>query len=143
MTIQLLPTYDTPTWSQTSTFEGATFHLAFQFNQREACWYLSVSDAGGVDIYNGVKLVCKQLLLARCVDPRRPAGDLYVVDSSGLLAPPGLEDLVQGAGRCRLYYVTSDLLALARAGNVAGLQAFDAALATNSATGNASTYGSQ
>lgn len=140
MTIQIIPTFDVPSWSQSTTLEGQTFQLSFAFNQREACWYLSVADNSGVDIYNGMKLMCLQFLMRKCRDPRRPAGDFAVFDNTAANTPPGLEDLLANSGRCTLVYLTSDVLAtLAAPGGLAAL------LATlqSSPTSTASTYGSQ
>ena len=111
MTVQTVPTGADPFYSQTSKLEGQVFNLSFAYNQRENTWYLSVADASNVDIYNGVKLVCLRYLLKTCADPRRPAGDFVVFDSTGSNTPPGLNDLATG-GRCALKYITSDLMAM-------------------------------
>ena len=140
MTIQIIPTFDLPTWDQTTTLEGQTFQLSFAFNQRESCWYLSVADNNGVDIYNGMKLMCLQLLMRKCRDPRRPSGDFAVFDNTGANMPPGLEDLLANSGRCTLVYITSDTLALLK--STGGVASFVASLQT-SPTSTPSTYGSQ
>lgn len=139
MTIQVIPTYDVPFWTQTTTLEGQTFQLTFAFNQRESCWYLSVADNQGVDIYNGMKLMCLQLLMRKCKDPRRPAGQLACFDNTGANTPPGLEDLLD-SGRCTLVYITSDVCAQLGTG---GLANFLASLQSNTQAGNVSTYGQQ
>lgn len=143
MTIQIVPTYDTPQYPMTSTLEGATFKLSFWYSQREQCWYLSVADATGLDIYNGMKLICGSLLMSQCADPRRPAGDFFVFDQTGANTPPALEDLVQGAGRCLLCYVTSDLIDAIAAADLATLTAFVASIASSSGPAGQSTYGQQ
>lgn len=102
----------TPLYEQQTTLDGSRFNLYFQFNQRCQCWYLSVADASGVDVYNGVKLVCGIPLLRKCKDPRRPAGELFVLSSTSNQAPPGLYDLIPGSGRCTLLYFTADWVAL-------------------------------
>lgn len=141
MTVQIIPTYDTPFWTQTTTLEGQTFQLEFAFNHREGCWYVSIADSAGVDIYNGCKLLCLQLLLRKCRDPRRPAGEFFVFDATGSNTPPGLSDLLPSVGRCTLVYLTSDILA--QASTAEGLAAVLASLdAGNSATPQ-STYGQQ
>lgn len=140
MTVQLIPTFDVPFWQQKTTLEGQSFVLTFAFNQREGTWYLSIADSSGVDIYNGQKLMCLQLLLRKCKDPRRPAGDLVVFDNTGVNTPPGLEDLLPNAGRCSLWYITSDVIAEVQAGN---LNAVLATLQGGNAATPASTYGQQ
>jgi hypothetical protein len=142
--IQTVPTYDAPSYQTTATLEGTTFRLSFQYAQRESCWYLSVADASGVDIYNGVKLICRSFLLSKCADPRAPAGDFYVFDQTGDFSPPGLEDLLQGSGRCLLVYVTSDLVAAIQSGDTAALTGYATSLKTNTVnTAGASTYGQE
>jgi hypothetical protein len=147
VTIQVVPTDATgaPFYSQTTTLEGVQYLLTFSYAQREGAWYLSVADANGVDIYNGMKLVCSGPsgpipLLWRCKDPRRPPGDLFVLSGTSDLTPPGLADLAPGSGRCALYYMTSDVLALIAGG---GLATFLAQLTAGTSVGTGSTYGSQ
>jgi hypothetical protein len=143
MTIQIVTTTDTPQYDQTSTLEGTTFLLSFWYSQREACWYLSLADQSGVDIYNGVKLICANFLFTKCVDPRRPAGDFFCFDQTGANTPPGLEDLVPNAGRCVLTYWTSDLVEAFRSGDTQYLQQFLTSLASNTQASSASTYGQE
>lgn len=146
MTIQAIPPPPRPFYSQTTTLEGASYLLYFDYWAREDAWYLSIADANGVDIYNGMKLICSvpwvgaNRLLAKCKDPRRPPGDFLVVSGNGDYDPPGLNDLVANSGRCQLLYVTSDVLALIAAGNV---DEFIASLAAGTTTGTGSTYGSE
>ena len=143
MTVQLVPTDDTPgtqSYVQSTTFEGKTFVLAFQYNQRCASWYLSIADVNGVDIYNGVKLVCGIPLLRKCKDARRPAGELVVLSSTTDLSPPSLVDLIPGTGRCQLLYVTSDWLALLAAGQAAQITA---QLDAGAQASGLSTYGAK
>jgi hypothetical protein len=143
MTIQQIPTYNYPFFSQTTTLEGTSYLLNFSYSQREDCWYMSMADANGVDIYNGMKLICSpptgpNALLFKCRDPRRPPGDFFVLSGNQDLSPPGLNDLVLNSGRCQLYYMTSDVLALIAAGQV---DTYLLQLATNTTTGTGSTYG--
>jgi|GEM_PF-5089243 uncharacterized protein DUF6983 len=112
MTILVAPTANNAFYQIQSTLEGVTFNFSFQFNQRCCCWYMSIADANGVDIYNGVKLICYQALLRKCVDPRAPAGDFLVISATTDDSPPMLNDLLPGTGRCSLLYITSDWLGL-------------------------------
>lgn len=127
-------------WTQTTTLEGTTFFLTFQYNQRTMTWSLSVADSENIDIVNGIKLVCGISLLRKCVDPRKPAGALMVLSATADASPPGLSDLLPGAGRCTLYYITSDWVA--QLGTPAGVANLQAQLAAQTQTGTASTYGS-
>ena len=138
MSVLAIPCFTSPFFSEVTTLEGTTFLLSFAYAQREACWYVSLADANGVDIYNGIKLTVGQLLLKKCVDPRRPPGELIVMSSTNDLSPPGLNDLI-ASGRCTLFYVTSDLVAMVLNGTIG---AYLASLTTNTAQGQQSTYGS-
>jgi hypothetical protein len=99
---------------------------------------MSIADANGVDIVNGIKIICNNWLLFKCVDPRRPPGQFLCQSSTSDLAPPGLNDLVPSTGRCALYYFTSDIIAQILAGTISQYQA---SLASNTASGTGSTYG--
>ncbi len=140
MTVQVIPTGNAPFATQTTTLEGVAFLLSFVYSQREACWYVSIADANGVDVYNGVKLIVGNPLLFRCKDPRRPKGELFVLSSTNDLSPPGLNDLVPNAGRCTLLYVSSDLVAQLVAGTI---DTYLGQLATNTSQGSQSTYGTE
>jgi hypothetical protein len=121
MSILTVPTWSDPSWTQSTTFEGTKYMLQCDYNQRGACWYLSIADQDGVDIDNGIKLTVGPLLLKKCKDPRRPPGELIVVSNTTDTTPPGLSDLIQGTGRCGLYYITSDWVAILSSGNAAAI----------------------
>ncbi len=137
MTLQAIPTFTDPFPTVQTTLENVNYLLSFSYNTRSDTWWLSVADAGGVDIYNGLKLVCNVPLLRRCADSRRPPGELFVVDSTGQNTPPGLDDLGP-SGRCTLVYITSDWLKLVTSGQSSVIAA---QLASNTQTGTGSTYG--
>jgi hypothetical protein len=140
MTILVVPTFSDDSWDQSTTFEGTKYTLNFQFNQRCASFYMSIADADGVDIYNGVKVVCGPLLLRKCKDSRRPPGDLFCLSATADTSPPGLVDLLPETGRCTLYYITSDWLAAIAAGDAASLYA---QIQANAQTSPLSTYGQE
>jgi hypothetical protein len=108
----LIQTTNSAFYVQTTTLEGVLYTLSFQYNQRVSAYYLSIADANGVDIYNGVKLICNQRLLRKCADPRKPPGDFWVISSTNDNSPPQLNDLVIGTGRCSLFYFSSDWVGL-------------------------------
>ena len=142
MTILRLPTFSDPSYAQSSTFEGTKYSLQFDFNQRCASWYMSIADADGVDIYNGVKLVCGPLLLRKCKDPRRPPGDLLCISSTTDDSPPTMLELLPGSGRCSLVYVTSDWLRILASGSASDIAALYAQVrAGGTATSPLSSYG--
>jgi hypothetical protein len=137
--ILTIPTSSDPSYFQTTTLEGSTYGLQFDFNQRCSSWYMSIADASGVDIYNGVKLITGFLLLRRCKDPRKPPGDFFVVSGTSDQSPPAQTDLVAG-GRCSLLYITSDWLAIVAAG---GYQSLVTQLQAGAQATTLSTYGSK
>jgi hypothetical protein len=138
-----VPTFSDPSWTQSTTFEGTKYTLEFDYNQRCASYYMSIADADGVDIYNGVKVVCGFLLLRKCKDSRRPPGDLICLSSKPDTSPPTMLDLLPGSGRCTLYYITSDWLQIVESGNVAAIEALFVQIAANAQTSSLSTYGQQ
>lgn len=119
MSVLSIPFFSDPSWLATVTLEGISYVMQFDFNQRAYSWYMSIADADGNDIYNGVKLVTGFQLLKKCKDPRAPPGVLLVQSSTSDQSPPGQYDLIAG-GRCMLAYITSDWVAILYA-NTAGL----------------------
>ena len=109
-TVVDVTTYADPFWSQTTTLEGVTFQLTFQYNQRCDCYYLSVADLEGNDIYTGVKIICNSMLLRKCADSERaPFGDFWATSSTQDVTPPRLGELGPG-GRVTLCYIASTLI---------------------------------
>ena len=149
MTITIIPFFSDPSWTTAITLEGTLYNFEFDYNERGACWYMSVADADGVDIANGVKLVTGFPLLRKCKDPRRPgwqpatgvAGDFFVQCTTSDLTPPGLYDLLAGSGRCSLAYVSSDWVAILQTQGPSALLA--QAVAGSSTTSPLSTYGTE
>lgn len=73
---------------------GDTFYtVIWHWNARDGAWYFSLSDADGVAIVSGVRVVLSADLLRGVSDARRPTGVLAVVDPAGRAADPGLSDL--------------------------------------------------
>ena len=115
MSNQLVPTPDgtTPYYSETVALDGTPYILQFSFNQRCACWYLSLQTIDGDDIADGIKLVVGWNLLIKSASPNRPPGWLFVLSSSTDSSTPGLDDLNPDGGRCLLGYIpAADLAAL-------------------------------
>lgn len=137
--ISLIPTFSDEIWTQSTTLEGTTYILTFQFNWSTNAWYMSVADVSGVDIYNGIKLTVGIPLLFRCKDVRRPAGELFCLSSTTCTEPPGLLELLPGSGRCQLYYIDAAWMALLAAGNSA--EVFAQIAASNATSTAASSYG--
>ncbi len=67
-------------WDQRTQLDGRDFMLSFSWNSRDGHWSLSIADQDSVPIVSGIRLVTNFQLL-RSVDPRRPPGELVVVDT--------------------------------------------------------------
>lgn len=95
-------------WTQRTALDGVDFILTFDWCQRFGHWRLDIADAQGVAIKTGVALTADVMPLLGLVDPRRPKGELMVVDRTGATdADPGFADL---GGRFLLaYFSAADL----------------------------------
>ena len=106
MSLVTIPTFDDPFYTQLTTLDSTVYSLYFAYNQRENCWYISVSDLAGNLLIDGVKLVCGiPLLKSYQYIPGTPQGVLVCVTNTNDDSPPGLEDLVDETGRCALIYL--------------------------------------
>lgn len=100
---QIIPTFDTPFYAESVALDGVNYTLDFRYNTREDCWYLSIATYEGVDLVNGIKLVCQISLLAKWADNRLPPGLLFCMAGGKDNSPAKLHDLADG-GRCQLVY---------------------------------------
>ena len=92
-------------WTQRTALDGVDFNLKFDWYQRDGHWRLSIADAQGVAIRSGIVVAVNELLLRGVVDPRRPRGELAVVDATDANdTDPGFGDL---GARFRLIYATA------------------------------------
>jgi hypothetical protein len=106
----LIQTSPDPYYSERVRLDGRDYILRFAWNQREERWRLSILADNEEPIIHGLKLLTGWPLLRYYrFDRRLPPGELYVVDSTGNRAPPGLEDLGEGR-RCQLVYLTQEEL---------------------------------
>ena len=94
MAIRIIPTDpELSTYSQRVTLDGREYQVTLQWNQREAKWYVSLADADGAPIVDGVKVVANFPLLRTLTDRRAPPGEMFAMDRSGAGVDPGLRDL--------------------------------------------------
>ncbi len=104
--IEIPVALDTPLFTQRITLDGQEYILRFDWNGREGRWYLDIGDVDENWIVTGLKIVANWPLTRRCVDIRKPPGDLYAVDfSSQRGEPPILPELGR---RVRLLYFPLD-----------------------------------
>lgn len=93
-------------YSQVTQLEGVEYVFELLWSDREACWFLGVSDQDGNAIALGIKLITSWPLLRRFRDARLPPGRLFLLDMTGakgeISAPTDL------GGRFKLKYITSD-----------------------------------
>lgn len=73
---------DTPLYSERVTLDGSEYIFAFDWNDREGRWYLSISTVDGLPLALGIKLVANWPLLRRFTDSRLPPGHLIAADIS-------------------------------------------------------------
>jgi hypothetical protein len=79
-------------YSQRTILDGREYVLSFAWNSRVGKWSLSVADAKGVPIVQGIRIVCGLPLLRLLTDQRSPPGDLIALDRTGE-GDPGFNDL--------------------------------------------------
>lgn len=103
-TSQTLSSYD-----QRVVLDGREYLLGFQWNQREECWSMSISDQGGAAIVYGIKVVANAPLLRRLTDRRAPPGEMFAMDRSGTGRDPGLRDF--GTRVLLVYIDAADIVA--------------------------------
>lgn len=70
---------------------GVVYGFRFYFNRRDDHWYFDVSDAAGVLLRAGLKIVADFPLLRQWTQQGRPDGDLLSLGADD--TDPGLEDL--------------------------------------------------
>ena len=95
-------------YEQVVTLDGTDFILRFLWNERDSHWYLTIRDSAGDDIATGLKVVADVPFDAHETDDRRPAGQLWTVDTTGVGEDPGLRDLGR---RVLLAYVDAESVA--------------------------------
>lgn len=94
MTIHRIPLEaGNPQYVQQVQFDGVTYGIRMHWNEREGAWYLDLLDAADDVIIAGRKLVADWPLLHRCVDARKPPGQIYCIDKSGRGEDPGFDDI--------------------------------------------------
>lgn len=96
-----------PHSEQTTTLDGRTFLLRFDWIQRAARWHLGILQADGTPIVMGLPLVNGvDILRPHRSDPRVPQGSFAVIDLSGKDREPSLENF--GEDIVLLYAVAVD-----------------------------------
>ncbi len=107
--ILAIPTSDVPFYTQRTDLGRLDYLLTFVYNQREACWYLTLADIQETVLVSGVKIVCDWDLLQQKSDLRLPPGFLMAISNTLDNTPPDVDELGEGL-RVQLYYFTTDEL---------------------------------
>jgi hypothetical protein len=106
---QVIPTTSDPFQSMTVTLDGVSFILTFYYNQRENCYYMSVTQPDGTDLAVGVKCVTSWPLLHKWSTPDLPAGEFLISPNTSDTGPATLGQLGPGLG-WTLFYIPVALL---------------------------------
>lgn len=73
--------------------EGVEYEFRMRFNSRDSVWYLSIRDADGAQLVDGLRVVPNtDVTLRFTVDGAFP-GRIYVLDSRAIPEPPTLTNL--------------------------------------------------
>ncbi len=80
---------------------GTLFSYRLKFNARVKYWTLDFMDAAFNPIQMGIRGTVNFPLLIRCTSPKKPPGQLYLMDTSGEGIDPGPYDL---GNRVRFVY---------------------------------------
>lgn len=84
MATEILPTrIDISRYSFRIDLDDVTFEIDLRFNLRDQHWYLSLADADGNSLRQGLKIVSNWPLLRTMVQQNRPDRDLIAVRPSG------------------------------------------------------------
>ena len=127
MSTLVIPTQTTlPFWSQTVLLDGVSYLLTFQYNFREAVYYLQIQSADGTITYaQGIKLVSNYLLLAYA-GVTAPPGDMMALScSTSDDSPAQFGQLGVGQRVTLLYMPEADIIAGESWRNPQGVEGLD------------------
>lgn len=104
--MQLVPTpAGRPNARVRVALSGSTYTILWLWNARDRAWTFSISDADGVPLLSGVRVVLNVDLLATAApSTRRPPYPIFVVDPTNTGVEPDLESL---GGRVKVVYAES------------------------------------
>lgn len=108
--INVTPSTTLCSWTQETTLEGVDYVLAFNYNQSEDCYYLSIADANATDgsfLVPSMKLITGKALLRRWNGAATPwpPGEMWPISTS---ADTSVAKLGELGSRIILLYATSD-----------------------------------
>jgi len=92
--IYLIPTSTKASnYEQTVSLDGTDYRIRLLWNGRDTHWYMTLRTAAGVDLVTGIKVVANIPFAVHVADSDMPAGQIWVLDTTGGGADPGLRDL--------------------------------------------------
>lgn len=103
--IGIVPTSFDPQYTQITAIDGTDYSLSLFYNTRQATWFLTIGEADGVPIVEGIPLVTGWDLLGAYRYLDIPKGVLAVIASGSDTSVPGIDELGEGL-RTALYYRT-------------------------------------
>lgn len=107
--MQSLRTFDDPFYTMTVPLDGTDYLFEFRHNQREDCWYFSISLTDGTALASGVKVVSDRPLLSRFGDVRLPPGMLVAFANTSDKSPPRLADLGEDRRVTLIYFAAEEI----------------------------------
>lgn len=111
--IQIPTQQNLSSWSQRTQLDGTDYIIDFNWNGRDAAWYINLSTIEGTLLVGSIKLVSNRPLLKRFkyIDGM-PLGEIVAYDGSGTIDQAGYGQLSNGVD---LIYIeaSDDLEALA------------------------------
>ena len=107
MAVQLIPTAQNAFFNLQVSMDGTAYLLTFYYNQRESCYYMTISDTAGNDFVTGIKCLANWPLLHKWSVTGLPPGELLIVSNTGSNdPPPSLGQL--GDGQAFTMFYTSE-----------------------------------
>lgn len=91
-----------PCFEEVVSIDGIYYKFRFQWNSRDTCWLLNISDINDSPLICGIKLVINYELIRQYAALIMPKGYLFLLDLSGTDLPCDFESL---GTRCKLYYI--------------------------------------
>lgn len=99
-----IPMKDLPSFTEEVTLDSTPYILKFDYNSRDAAWFISFYSREQTPLVTGIKLILFSELISSYPDRGLPLGELWVLDPTENQLPPGREDFTNG--RLTLTYFT-------------------------------------
>jgi hypothetical protein len=109
MAVSIIPTNnDFDAFQFRIDLDSVLYLLVFQYNRREESWFFDLLQDDGTPIRHGVKIHVDWPLWRLIQDNIRPAGDVVLIDGSGTVQTPDLDQL---GDPTKLTYLDADEVA--------------------------------